>query len=156
MDPSGRMGMQKPKSFRRILSSCRSASDLEHFAKRHDRAFAAGLDLELSKAPCVSTVLYLFERVELEALFGLLREWTIAMLAEQDRNFGQLICAGKPCAILPRSPMALMAQRGLSPRTRSMRGSWVWRLPRPPMTPANPTSARPSKPCSAPWSSGVC
>jgi hypothetical protein len=57
MDPSGRMGRQKPKSFRRILSSCRGAIDLDQFAKRHHRAFAAGLDLELPKAPCVSTVL---------------------------------------------------------------------------------------------------
>ena len=60
-----------------ILSGCRSARDLERFAKRHHRAFAAALDLELPKAPCDSTFLYLFERVELEALFGLLREWML-------------------------------------------------------------------------------
>jgi len=57
-----------------ILSGCRSARDLERFAKRHHQAFSAALDLELPNAPCDSTFLYLFERVELEQLFGLLRE----------------------------------------------------------------------------------
>lgn len=41
-----------------ILSGCRSARDLERFAKRHHQAFAAWLDLELPKAPCDSTFLY--------------------------------------------------------------------------------------------------
>jgi len=35
-----------------ILSGCRSAGDLERFAKRHHQAFGAALDLELPKAPC--------------------------------------------------------------------------------------------------------
>jgi hypothetical protein len=61
-----------------ILSGCRSARDLE-----------------LPKAPCDSTFLYLFERVELEQLFGLLREWMIAQIAHQDKDFDQLICDGK-------------------------------------------------------------
>ena len=71
-----------------ILSGCRSARDLERFAKRHHRAFAAALELELPKAPCDSTFLYLFERVELEQLFGLLREWMLAQLADQDLTDG--------------------------------------------------------------------
>ena len=49
-----------------ILSSgCRSARDLERFAKRHHQAFSAALDLELPKAPCDFSFLYLFDRVEL-------------------------------------------------------------------------------------------
>jgi hypothetical protein len=32
----------------------------------------------MPKAPCDSTFLYLFERVELEQLFGLLRQWMLA------------------------------------------------------------------------------
>jgi hypothetical protein len=51
-----------------------SARDLELFAKRHHQAFGSALDPELPKAPCFYTFLYLFERVELEVLFGLLRE----------------------------------------------------------------------------------
>jgi hypothetical protein len=78
-----------------ILSGCRSARDLERFAKRHHQAFGSALDLELPKAPCDSTFLYLFERVELEALFGLLREWMIAQIADQNKDFDQLICDGK-------------------------------------------------------------
>ncbi|MGL6133494.1 MAG: ISAs1 family transposase [Prochlorococcaceae cyanobacterium] len=78
-----------------ILSGCRSARDLERFAKRHHQAFGAALDLELPKAPCDSTFLYLFERVELEQLFGLLREWMLAQIADQNKDFDQLIRDGK-------------------------------------------------------------
>jgi len=42
------------------------------------------LDLELPKAPCDSTFLYLFERVEIVELFGLLREWMLAQIADQN------------------------------------------------------------------------
>ena len=51
-------------------------------------------DLELTKALCDSTFLYLFERVELEELFGLLREWMLAQIAHQNKDFDQLICDG--------------------------------------------------------------
>ena len=78
-----------------ILSGCRSARDLERFARRHHQAFGAALDLELSKAPRDSTFLYLFERVEIEELFGLLREWMLGQIANQDKDFDQLICDGK-------------------------------------------------------------
>jgi hypothetical protein len=78
-----------------ILSGCRSARDLERFAKRHHQAFGEALGLELPKAPCDSTFLYLFERVELEQLFGLLRQWMLAQIADQDKDFDQLICDGK-------------------------------------------------------------
>jgi hypothetical protein len=65
-----------------IPTGCRSARDLEHFAKSqvspkeqpHQQAFGAAFDLELPKAPCDSIFLYLFEMVEIEELFGLLRE----------------------------------------------------------------------------------
>ena len=89
-----RRGVRKPQwllllmAILGILSSgCRSARDLERFAKRHHQAFSAALDLELPKAPCDSTFLYLFERVELEQLFGLFREWMLAQIADQDKDF---------------------------------------------------------------------
>ena len=78
-----------------ILSGCRSARDLERFAKRHHQAFGAALDLELPKAPCDSTFLYLFERVDLEPLFGLLRQWMLAQITHEDKDVDQLICDGK-------------------------------------------------------------
>ena len=78
-----------------ILSGCRSARDLERFAKRHHQAFGTALDLPLPKAPCDSTFLYLFERVDLEQLFGLLREWMVAQITDHDKDFNQLICDGK-------------------------------------------------------------
>ncbi len=78
-----------------ILSGCRSARDLERFARRHRQVFNAALGLELRSAPCDSTFLYLFERVELEELFGMLRQWMLVQIAEQDRDLDQLICDGK-------------------------------------------------------------
>ena len=51
-------------------------------------------DLELTKALCDSTFLYLFERVELEELFGLLREWMLAQIAHQNKDFDQLTYDG--------------------------------------------------------------
>jgi len=39
--------------------------------------------------------LHLFARVELEQLFGLLREWMLAQITFQDKDFDQLICDGK-------------------------------------------------------------
>jgi hypothetical protein len=64
-------------------------------AKRHNQAFGAALDLELPKAPRDSTFLYLFERVELEELFRLLRDWMLAQIADQDKDIDQLICDSK-------------------------------------------------------------
>ena len=78
-----------------ILSDCRSARDLERFARRHRQAFSKALDLELRSAPCDSTFLYLFERVDLDGLFALLRQWMLAQIADQDRDLDQLICDGK-------------------------------------------------------------
>ena len=37
-----------------ILSGCRSARDLERFAKRHHKAFTMALDVDMPKAPCDS------------------------------------------------------------------------------------------------------
>lgn len=78
-----------------ILSGCRSARDLERFAKRHHQAFSAALGLELPKAPCDSIFFYLFERVELEEVFGLLRVLILAQIAVQNKNFNKLICDDK-------------------------------------------------------------
>jgi hypothetical protein len=66
-----------------FLSGCRSARDLERLVKRHHQACGAALDLELAKALCDSTLLYLFERVEIEKLFGLLREWMLAHISDR-------------------------------------------------------------------------
>jgi hypothetical protein len=78
-----------------IRSGCRSDRDLERFAKRHHHPFCSALELEFSKAPCDSTLLYLFERVEIEELFGLLKEWIIAQIVDQNKDFDQLICDDK-------------------------------------------------------------
>ena len=78
-----------------ILSGCSSARGLERFAKLHHHAFGAALDLELPKAPCDSTFLYLYERVEIEELFWLLREWMLAQISDQNKDFDQLISDGK-------------------------------------------------------------
>ncbi len=42
-----------------VLSGCHSARDLERFDKQHHQAFSAALDVDMPKAPCDSTFLYL-------------------------------------------------------------------------------------------------
>ena len=78
-----------------ILSDCRSARDLERFAHRHRQAFNQALGLDLSGSPCDHSFLYLFERVGLDSLFGMLRQWMLAQIADQNRALDQLICDGK-------------------------------------------------------------
>ncbi len=75
-----------------ILSGCRSARDRERFGRRHRQAFSAALGLELRSSPCDATFLYLFERVELEQLFSMLRQRMLAEIALQERDLDQLIC----------------------------------------------------------------
>jgi len=58
----------------------------------------------LPKAPCDSAFLYLFEHVEMEELFGLLRDWMLAQIADQDKDFDQLLCDGKTLRGSARSP----------------------------------------------------
>jgi hypothetical protein len=67
----------------------------ERFARRHRQAFNQILGLDLSGAPCDSTFLYLFERVDQGDLFGMLRQWMLAQIADQNRDFDQLIFDGK-------------------------------------------------------------
>jgi hypothetical protein len=127
-----------------ILSGCRSARDLKRFAKRHHQAFGAALDLELPKAPCDSTFLYLFERVELEELFGLLREWMLAQIAHQDKDFDQLICDGKTLRGSAAQPDgADGATRFVTQVTLYPRELGVWPSPKPPLIPANHMSGQP-------------
>jgi hypothetical protein len=73
------------------------------FAKRHHQAFDASLDLELPKAPCDSTFLYLFERVELEQLFGLLRDWMLTQIADRTRISTSSSVMASLCEALPLS-----------------------------------------------------
>jgi cytochrome c oxidase assembly factor CtaG len=77
-----------------ILSGCRSVRDLERFAKRHHQTFEASLDLELPKSPCDSIFLYLFEWVDIVQRFYLLREWMLAQVADQNKDYDQLIYDG--------------------------------------------------------------
>jgi hypothetical protein len=87
-----------------ILRICRGARDLERFAKRHQQAFGATGGQEHPKAPSDSTFLYLFERMELEQPFGLLREWLMAQIAAQEKDFDQLINLIVPIGPLDWSP----------------------------------------------------
>ncbi len=74
-----------------IVSCCRSTKVLERLAKRNFQAYGAGLGLELPKAICDSTFLYLFERIELDQLIGLLRMWMNTQITNQDMGLDRLI-----------------------------------------------------------------
>jgi hypothetical protein len=60
-----------------IISGCRSTRDRERFARCHHQAFSTALDVAMPKAPCDSASLYVLERVDLDELFGTLREWML-------------------------------------------------------------------------------
>ena len=68
--------------------------DLERFARRHWLSFNQALGLDVSGAPCDSTFLYLFERVDQGGLFGMLRQWMLVHISDQNRDLNQLICDG--------------------------------------------------------------
>jgi hypothetical protein len=44
------------------------------------------------------------ERVDLQSLFAMLRQWMLAQIAEQDRELDQLICDGKTLRGPPANP----------------------------------------------------
>ena len=70
----------------------------------------------MPKAPCDSTFLYLLERMDLDELFGALREWRLAQIADQDKDFQQLICDGQTLRGSGFSPMAPTVPVALSHR----------------------------------------
>lgn len=78
-----------------ILGGCRRASDRARFAKQHDSAFGPAVDLEMPKPTCDSVSQGLFERVEMKQFFSLHEEWMLANIADQNKDFDQLIDDGK-------------------------------------------------------------
>jgi hypothetical protein len=78
-----------------ILSGCQSLRDLERFAIRHHVALTTGLGLELRRPPSDSSFRYFFLQVDVEALCGAIRDWTIAQIPGGATDLDQLICDGK-------------------------------------------------------------
>jgi hypothetical protein len=74
-----------------ILSGCSSVKDLERFAARHHGALNAVLGLDRKGSPTDSTLLYLFERVDLAELFSMLRSWMLERVASEGREITQLV-----------------------------------------------------------------
>ena len=78
-----------------ILSGCQSLRDLERFAFRHHAVLTEALGLELRRPPSDSAFRYFFQQVDVVALCGAIRDWTIAQIPRGAADLDQLICDGK-------------------------------------------------------------
>ena len=63
-----------------ILSGCKSLRDLERFAIRHHSVLTEALGLELRRPPSGSSFRYFFQQMDVAALCGATRDWTIAQI----------------------------------------------------------------------------
>ncbi|MCP9801926.1 transposase family protein [Synechococcus sp. RedBA-s] len=129
-----------------ILSGCRSARDLERFAKRHRQAFSTALGLELQNAPPAIRPSYTCLRgSSWSSCSRCSRAGCWPRTQIRTRSLINLFVMERRCGALPARAMEPMVPRDLLPRSRSTPGSWAWRSPRPPLIPASPTSVLPSK-----------
>ena len=97
-----------------ILSRCQSLRDLERFAIRHHRVLTEALGLELRRPPSDSAFRYFFQQVDVAALCGAIRDWTIAQIPGDAADLDQLICDDKTLGARLSPP--LVAVRHSSPR----------------------------------------
>ena len=78
-----------------ILSKCESLRDLERFARRHHAVLTGSLGIELKRPPSDSAFRYFFLQVDVAAICGAIRDWTIAQIPGGASDLDQLICDGK-------------------------------------------------------------
>ena len=78
-----------------ILSKCESLRDLERFARRHHAVLTESLGIELKRPPSDSAFRYFFLQVDVAAICGAIRDWTIAQIPGGASDLDQLICDGK-------------------------------------------------------------
>ena len=78
-----------------ILSRCQSLRDLERFAICHHAVLTEALGLELRRPPSDSAFRYFFQQVDVVALCGAIRDWTIAQIPGGAADLDQLVCDGK-------------------------------------------------------------
>jgi hypothetical protein len=78
-----------------ILSGCQSLQDLERFTIRHHAVLTEALGVELRRLPSDSSFRYFFQQVDVPALRGAIRDWTIAQILRVVADLDQLVCDGK-------------------------------------------------------------
>ena len=78
-----------------ILSKCESLRDLERFARRHHSVLTESLGIELKRPPSDSAFRYFFLQVDVAAICGAIRDWTLAQIPGGAGDLDQLICDGK-------------------------------------------------------------
>jgi hypothetical protein len=100
-DPRTRRGVRFPAWYLLlvavlgILSGCQSLRDLERFAIHHHSALTKALGVELRRPPSDSSFRYFFQQVDVPALCGAIRDWTIAQIPGGTADLDQLVCDGK-------------------------------------------------------------
>ena len=78
-----------------ILSQCQSLRDLERFARRHHAVLTEALGIELKRPPSDSAFRHFFLHVDVTAVCGVIRDWTIAQIPGGAADLDQLVCDGK-------------------------------------------------------------
>ena len=78
-----------------ILSRCQSLRDLGRFAIRHHSVLPEALGLQLRRPRSDSAFRYFFQQVDVAALCGAIRDWTIAQIPGGAADLDQLVCDGK-------------------------------------------------------------
>ncbi|MCX5946961.1 MAG: hypothetical protein NTY67_01810 [Cyanobacteria bacterium] len=78
-----------------ILSCCESLRYLERFARRHHVVLGEQLGLKLLRPPSDSAFRYFFLQVDVVAICGAIRDWTIAQIPDGAADIDQLACDGK-------------------------------------------------------------
>ena len=78
-----------------ILSQCQSLRDLERFARRHHAVLTEALRIELKRPPSDSAFRYFFLHVDVTAVCGAIRDWTIAQIPGGTADLDQLVRDGK-------------------------------------------------------------
>ena len=65
------------------------------YARRHHAVLTESLGIELKRPPSDSAFRYFFLQVEMAAICGAVRDWTIAQIPGGASDLDQLICDGK-------------------------------------------------------------
>jgi len=78
-----------------IQSRCQNLKELERFAIRQHSVLTEALGLELRQPPSDSAFRNFFSQVDVAAMCGAIRDWTIAQIPGGTTDLDQLVCDGK-------------------------------------------------------------
>jgi hypothetical protein len=78
-----------------VPQSVSAATDLERFALRHHAVLTESLGIELKRPPSDSAFRYFFLQVDVSAVCGAIRAWTLAQIPSGAADLDPSVCDGK-------------------------------------------------------------